>query len=142
VLRDGYWRLSPFSTDVAHCAGANSTSPCLGGGHSGTCADGYVGHLCDTCTNASTYFDEGACRDCPGTAGRLTIAAVLLLVGVACAGAIWRAYQRPPALLKSCSHFMHRVADIMQLVGGGTKRKHAALVELSTVARSFLRVQC
>ena len=73
LLEPAHWRLSPNTTTIRKCAiGTNGTSPCLGGVEAadfgvGYCREGYVGALCQTCSQAGFVFiaDRGVCELCP-----------------------------------------------------------------------------
>ncbi|KRX09034.1 Insulin-like growth factor binding protein, N-terminal [Pseudocohnilembus persalinus] len=68
-LGEGYWRLNNYTVDIYSCD--NNPEACLGGPDNFTCAEGYVGALCESCdylgeTWGTPYGkqDEYKCAKC------------------------------------------------------------------------------
>ena len=121
LLREGYWRLAPFSRQILPCINLINTS-CLGGGHSGHCADGYEGPRCAVCAESGKYHDDiEGCIDCPSA----TTPTLLVIAALTCAAlfalGVWRLYTRPPDRLRGCSHLLHSAMDTLRAFGWGAK---------------------
>lgn len=114
LLLDGFWRLSPYSTDITMCAGING-SACLGGASGPQCAAGHTGVLCASCSETSSHFEPhaGVCLECPDASahalgGACTLLAALVLLGL---------YLRPPAGLQWLSWQLHLVSELAHSIG-------------------------
>ena len=125
LLREGFWRLAPSSRQILRCASLTNAS-CLGGGHSGQCAEGYDGPLCAVCTKTGKHHDDDeGCIDCPSATGRtLLITAVLVAVAIL-AATVHRLYYRPPARLKWIFYLLHNAMSTFHAFGWGAKLRIA-----------------
>jgi len=121
TLLDGYWRLSPQSTQFFRCANGTETF-CVGGAHAGVCSEGHRGVRCEVCTKDDSYFLDDRCVDCPRTAvtilWTLALAVGLVLATVPLKGCLhhFECSCRKPYLF---DHAM--ISSLVRDVGWGSK---------------------
>ena len=121
LLRKGFWRLSPYSTVIEACTGDNDTSPCVGGRNKGTCAAGFLGHRCGSCSNSSLYYNDGVCKVCPSTAERFLVVTFIAAGAGIVLRVLWILFKRPPSQLEPLSQLMRHTADVSSQIGLGLK---------------------
>jgi len=117
ILREGFWRLSPWATRLLTCT--NATSACLGGDHVGKCADGRSGPRCSVCTEPDTYHDAatGRCLACPDAGGRTLIALGLLLSVFVLFATLKMVYEHPLGRMRGASILLHEIVDVGHRLG-------------------------
>ncbi|KRX06148.1 Fibrinogen, alpha/beta/gamma chain, C-terminal globular domain [Pseudocohnilembus persalinus] len=56
IVKSGFWRISNSSSDIFECK--NNPDSCLGGADNFTCAQGYVGALCESCDYLGDFWGD------------------------------------------------------------------------------------
>ena len=132
-LEEGWWRLGPRSVDLHKCDKSNNFTSCRGGNQagangSGYCFEGYMGPLCQLCTNETKWFNpqSSKCEECPqpgDTIGQLVgMAGGVLLLLTALVFALKHASHRSLRVMRArkglvlCARRIHHLATEMSLV--------------------------